>query len=139
MRKPRIIIFDDDVFIMDMLKRMFLMRDYEVFTYNNPTICPIYEKPVDSCLKIDPCSDIILTDLIMPRMNGIELLEYQYQRGCPVDIRNKAIISGATDKIDAILKTGYIYFKKPFKFSEISDWLKECEKRIDLSQPLSPL
>jgi CheY-like chemotaxis protein len=80
MRKPRVLIYDDDD-ILELLKYTFSRIDYEVFTYTETIVCPIYEKNADNCIENNPCADIIFTDSQMPRMNGIELLEKQYLRG----------------------------------------------------------
>ena len=137
-RKPRAIIFDDEELFLNTLKKWFSHKNYEVFTFNKPIVCPIYEKRTDNCMKVNPCADVIITDFKMPEMNGIELLQYQSQRGCKLDIRNKAIISGYIDDESrkAIEKLGCSFFEKPLELSLISDWLNTCEKRIDLSLPL---
>jgi CheY-like chemotaxis protein len=141
MRKPRAIIFDDHETTLLALKKWMSKRGYEVIAFNEPIICPIYEKKTESCIKENQCADIIITDFKMPRMNGIELLQYQSQRGCTLDIKNKAIISAYMDDENkkAIKKIGCIFFEKPLELSELSDWLSECEKRIDLLLPLGSL
>jgi DNA-binding response OmpR family regulator len=141
MRKPRVIIYDDDVNILDLLKDYLSQRDYEVLTYNEPIDCPIYEKNADNCIDHNPCADSILTDFRMPRMNGVELMEKQSQRGCKLGIENKAIISGSIDcdTIRLIENFGCTYFKKPFSLKELSSWLIERVKNMDLSQPLAVL
>ena len=139
MRKIRIIIFDDDVVTLRLLKILLTDRNYEVLSFNEPIICPIYEKNTGNCTKDNQCADIIITDFEMPKMNGSELLQKQSERGCKVDIRNKAIISGNIDNENVIKKLGYAFFKKPIELSELIEWLNECEKRVDLSLPLGIL
>lgn len=141
MRKPRVIVLDDEPFVLDMLGRFFDQRGYEVLSYAEPVICPLYEKCAESCEKVVPCADVVITDLKMPKMSGIELLERQTKRGCKLDVRNKAVISGHFEegsirKIDGM---GCARFEKPFGLSALSGWLRECEQRIDLSQPLNAL
>lgn len=140
-RKARVMIFDDEENFLNNLKRWFSHKDYEVFTFNNPIVCSIYEERIDQCIKENPCADIIITDLNMPEMNGIELLQYQSRRGCKIEIRNKAIISGYIDDENrkAIENLGCSFFLKPLELSLISDWLNTCEKRIDLSLPLDTI
>jgi len=140
-RKPRVMIIDDEAIFLDSLKRWLSRRNYEVFTFNNPTVCPVYEKKTGNCMKENPCADIIITDFNMPGMNGFEFLQYQSQRGCKIDKRNKAIVSGYIDyeTIEIINKSDYSFFEKPLDLSLMSDWLNECKKRIDLSLPAGSL
>jgi DNA-binding NtrC family response regulator len=139
MRKLRIVIIDDDVLILHSLSRWLSKKGYEVLTFNEPQICPLDEKKTDNCIKENLCADIFITDCQMPKINGVELLQKQSQRGCKLSIRNKAIISGSTDDEvgRSIEKLGCSFFKKPIELSELHDWLNKCEKRINLSLPLA--
>jgi response regulator RpfG family c-di-GMP phosphodiesterase len=141
MRKPRVIILDDEEIVLYNLREWMSKKGFEVLIFNEPKVCPIQGNNGEYCTKEKQCADILITDYKMPQISGIELLQKQSKRRCPIDIRNKTIISGSTD--DEIKKTTYelrcSLFKKPFRLSEISDWLSECKKRIDLSVPLCSL
>ena len=136
--RKRALIFDDDVLILQFLKAVLAKMDYEVFTYNEPTVCPIYEKNAEHCNQKNPCADLVITDFEMPKMNGIELLQNQSKRGCPVDFSNKALISGrgSVANAETIKQLGVSFFIKPINMDKITHWVKECEQHIDLSQPL---
>ena len=141
MRKLKILIIDDEPMVLDSLNIWLSKRGYEVQTFIEPTVCSIYEKKTDDCSKENRCADIIITDYKMPRMNGIELLQYQSQRGCTLDIRNKVVITGyMDDEIKKVIEDmGCSFFEKPLELSLILDWINECEKHIDLSLPLGGL
>ena len=141
MRKLRAIVFDDEEFIVDLFARYFGAMDYEVMTYTEPLICPIYEKNAEACTNEHPCADIIITDFRMPRMNGLEVIASQAARGCKLTARNKAVVSGYLDDESQvkIKQLGCRIFTKPIDFAELSDWVAECEKRIDRSRPLGPI
>ncbi len=120
MRKKRALIFDDDVSILQLLKAVLSNMDYEVFTYNEPTVCPIYERNAEHCNQKAPCADILITDFEMPQMNGIELLQNQTRRGCPLNPRNKTVISGneSIGNDETIKQLGVSFFKKPINIGE---------------------
>lgn len=141
MRKPRVIIYDDDVTVLDMLKTFLIRRGYEVLAFNEPISCPIYEKLASCCEVAYACADITISDFNMPRMNGIQLLELQSQRKCKIDIRNKAIISGhfSDETLREIENMGCSFINKPFRLSEIAHWLDTCANRMDLSRPVGDL
>ncbi len=136
MRKKRAIVFDDEPTILELLSTFLERRGFEVIAFSEPVICPIYYKELDSCENVKPCADVLITDNKMPGISGIELLMRQYDRGCQMDIRNKAVISGyfSPDDIKLIDYIGFKVLNKPFTSKELSSWVDECEQRIDLSQ-----
>ena len=139
MRKPRVIIIDDDLIYLDLMKLYFTNWGYEVFAYNTPAVCPLNKDLSDACSSLSPCADILISDFKMPVMSGIELLQQQSKKGCKIDVRMKAIISGFSDEeiITSCKDLGCRYFQKPFSFSELSGWLKKCEQFFDFSRQLS--
>jgi len=140
MRKPRVVVFDDESFILSMLRDFFQMRGYEVLSYSDPTmICPLPGSGSDVCRHFEACADIMLTDFNMPGLNGVELFEHQKNRGCPLNSRNKAVMSGYIDSVHRrkIDDHGFHFMQKPFTIFKLSDWLAACEQRMDLSRPLA--
>lgn len=137
-RKKRAVIYDDNDMILKVLKEILSMRDYEVFTFQSPVICPLGEIEKNICMKPYPCSDIIISDFDMPKMDGITLFRQQLQMDCKVDIRNKAIMSGYLEERNNTMldELGVHFFQKPINFSDLSAWLDQCEQRINLYQPL---
>jgi len=132
-------LYDDDQIVLDMLKLFFVRRGYEVFDYIEPVVCPLKKNPDERCDNFHPCADVIISDYQMPKMTGLELLQKQSKKGCKVDIKMKAIMSGNSDEkiIAKCNDLGYCFFQKPFTFSKLSIWLSEQEKFFDLSQQLA--
>jgi DNA-binding response OmpR family regulator len=138
LRKPRILIFDDDAQILNMLEKYFALKGYEVFAFNEPTSCSIYGESIDSCTNLYACADIMITDFDMPKMTGVKMIEQQIARGCRLTPKNKAVISGFLDDeyIRKVGEMGCAFFKKPFLLTDLDPWIKECEGRMDLSRPI---
>ncbi len=138
MRKRRAVIIDDEEIIVDLFKDFFFERKYEVLAYTGPVVCPMRDEKGNLCNTVYPCADVIITDFEMPRMNGLELLQEQSRHGCNLKRENKAVMSGHLDEEShwKVKQLGYAFFQKPIDFSKFSAWLDECEKRMDLSQPL---
>ncbi len=66
--KKKILIVDDDTFLLDMYAFKFSQHNFEVHTASGGA--QVIEKLKD---KLEP--DIILMDIIMPEMDGFEMLE----------------------------------------------------------------
>ena len=138
MRKRRAIVFDDESVILDILNTYLSGRGYEVFCFAEPIVCPIFRNSERHCHIEKPCADILITDFTMSGMNGIALLERQLEKGCKLDIRNKALISGFLDEegVMKVNQSGYTFIRKPFRLSELSAWIDACEERMPLSVPV---
>ena len=138
MRKPRVMIFDDEPTLLELLELCFAKWGYEVFSYQSPVVCPLNGSSAGSCECLAPCADLVISDFQMPQMTGLELFHLQEQKGCKVDKKMRAIMSGHSD--GELLKhcedLGYRFFEKPFSCSDLSDWLSECEGNFDLSKQL---
>ena len=139
MRKPRAIVCDDDESMQRLFRHALEAFGYEVLTAGTPMTCAFYRDHLDSCPQHDRCTDILITDNNMPNMTGLELLEIQHHGGCKLTSKNKALMTGREDpelrKRAAVL--GCHFFPKPLLISTLLAWLKECENRIDLSEPLA--
>ena len=138
MRKRRAIIFDDEDFVLTLLADVFQMRGYEVVCFKDSSnICPLQGRHVADC-GFSPCADVLLTDFHMPGMNGLELLRRQKAKGCVMDSRNKAVISGNIDgeSLQQISDMGCSFFQKPFSIQALLEWIEQCESRADIVQPL---
>jgi DNA-binding NtrC family response regulator len=133
LRKPRIIIFDDDPVFLHLLEAYFSMKKFEVRSFGQPVLCIC---TADCCG--DPCADIVITDFAMPGITGIEILAHQSLRKCPIDVKNKAVLSGKPpdECVDKMRGLAEAFFQKPFRMDELGEWAKECLRRADLSKPL---
>ena len=82
------------------------------------------------------CADIIITDIDMPKITGLDFIENQLKRGCKV--RNLATMSGSwsDSQMKRAAELGCKAFTKPFDINELMSWLNHCEKSIDPARRL---
>ena len=133
----RALIFDDDSAIRKVLWMFFDSRGYEVFTFPNPALCPLAEETVCPCPEDQSCTDVIISDIKMPLLNGLDFIAEQIEKGCKC--KNIALMSGRFTMADfAKAKTlGLTLFPKPFSLAEIRKWLVDIETDIDPSRKLA--
>ena len=110
---------------------------YEVHTFSNPAMCPLYYGAGHNCQLDYPCSDIIISDLNMPFENGLEFIKYLLDKGCKVKFR--ALMSANWDEFDVhdAKNLGCKIFCKPFNIEELLSWLDNCRQKIDAKRVLS--
>ncbi len=109
--RPRVLIVDDEKFIRDILADFLGMEGFVVRTAEDGAAALIE-------LNASPY-DIVISDLKMPRMGGIELLE-QMTRAAPNALT--VIMTGfgtVETAIDAMKRGAYDYILKPFKVEEV--------------------
>ena len=107
-KKYSIVIIDDEVEILDMLSR-FLSRNqnFAVQTFSNPVSAL-------SSINNNTKYDLVLLDIIMPQMNGVDVLEKLKE----INSDQKVIMMTAYSTLDKVLKSHKIgatnYVMKPF-------------------------
>jgi CheY-like chemotaxis protein len=128
----KVVIFDDDKDVLDLLTALVTDRGHEALSYSEPTLCPLYLNLSCTCTSGEACGDILITDNHMPQMSGLEFIQEQSLRGCKGINRNKAILSGAwsPEELQLANSLGCKIFYKPFDIKEFIEWIEECEANI---------
>lgn len=109
----KILIVDDDIELLKMLKSYFEIKKYEVLTAKNGA---------EGLKKAEANPDIILLDVNMPQIDGIEVCRrIRDQVACPILFLTARVEE--QDRINGLLSGGDDYILKPFS-------LKELEARI---------
>ncbi len=137
--RPRILIFEDNYTLRSTLKYILNERSYEVFTFSDPRMCPIYDSINHKCPVDHACVDIIISNVNMPSKTGLELIKDRQQKGCKVKYR--VLMSG--DWTDSDLKyaqdLGCHIFHMPVDIRKMLKWLDDCVEKIKPDRKLSDL
>ena len=105
----KILIVDDERSILDMLKLQLESEDYIVYTAINA------KEALD---KLSNCPDIILLDINMSGMNGLDLcVSIRDFVSCPILFLTARV--SEQDKINGLMAGGDDYITKPFSMSEL--------------------
>ena len=133
----RAFVFDDDSQIRSLLWTLLDRRGYEVFTFPDPGLCPLYLLHECQCSDGQACTDIIISDMNMPDVKGLDFVEAQMEKGCKC--RNIALMSGDWSESDLLRakSIGCRVFFKPFLIEPVDQWLDEVEKTTDPERKLA--
>lgn len=107
-KKYSILVIDDEIEILDMLSR-FLNRNpnFSVQTFSNPVSAL-------SSINNNTKYDLVLLDIMMPQMNGLDVLEKLKE----INSDQKVIMMTAYSTLDKVLKSHKIgatnYIMRPF-------------------------
>ena len=128
------LVIDDEAPIRQLVHRML-----------EPDVCRVLEAPdAETGLRMieldDPRVDVVLTDWIMPGLDGLDVIEVlrRYRPGLPV-----AVISGYTATLHPVVGDGarYRMLQKPFTAEQIqqtvSDMVASARRLRDAARELS--
>jgi DNA-binding response OmpR family regulator len=137
--KPRAYIFEDEPVIREILANILDRRGYEVIRYPDPSVCPLNSIGQCPCPIGAVCADVIVSDIQMPRVNGIDFIQHLIEKGCKST--HIALMSGSWTESDLAraVELGCKIFRKPFAFSNLLKWLEEVESKIPSERRLFDL
>lgn len=125
---PTILIADDEPNIRRVLEAMFQKEGYNVFTAENG------RKALD-LIKENRNTDVLISDLIMPDMNGVELLEIVRENNPQVSVVMITAHGTIKTAVDAMRMGAFDYVTKPFDLDELKTLVKKAIERKSLSTP----
>ena len=124
-RLIRIAVIDDEPLVLRNLQRKISKSGYQVETFQNP------QKAIDR-MKIAPF-DVILTDLHMPEMDGIQVLakiRENYPKAEVIIITGYASIDSA---VEAVKQGAFYYIEKPFTPEQVMLILNRAIEKVRLA------
>ena len=125
--KRKILIVDDDTFLLDMYALKFSQNNFEVYTAGSGV--QAIEK-----MKAGLSPDVMLMDIIMPEMDGFEMLvQINTQKLCPKC--TKIVLSNKSDQADIdegnrLGVAGYIVKANSTPAEVIDQVVKILEKNV---------
>mgnify|MGYP003959056111 CR=1 FL=1 len=124
--KIKAIVLDDDDSIRTLTSEILKDRGYDVCASSEPLFSPVYLNEECTCSD-EHCSTIVITDINMPNLNGLEMLE-QIQK---LDKNVPAVIMSAYKELDyyqnAIELNVAGYIVKP---TSVTDIVQKIDKKV---------
>lgn len=122
----RVLVADDDIEIVNLISIYLKNEQYEIVKVHDG-------EAALKALEEDPEINMVLLDIMMPKMDGMEVLEKMRARG---DHRPVIILSAKADRLDKV--TGLIsgaddYVTKPFDELEVIARIKSLIRRQNLT------
>jgi len=139
--RTRILLFEDEATTRRMLTTFLRAKGFEVLDFTSPVNCALVTEQKCSCPREHACADVIITDMNMPHMSGLELVRFQLEKGCHAPPQNKAVISAALtpEQVQEFRALGCCYLRKPFKLQDLLDWVRACEQNIPVGRKLTKI
>lgn len=121
--RARVLVFDDEPIIHEVFRSLCKRRGYEVLAFTDPEHCLLHTLNQCPCKGGARCADIIISDLNMPNVRGLDFLEGLLRKGCKCHAL--ALMSGSwTDEdVARAERLGIKLFAKPFHIHELFAWL----------------
>jgi DNA-binding response OmpR family regulator len=133
----RVLVIDDNADIRELLETALSGKGYEVTTLSDATQFPYINMATCPCPVGRPCTDILIADIVMPKIDGVDFFRKLKNAGChPLRWGTAAIMSGylTIHYMNELNNLGVHYFRKPFELGEILAWLEECQQQLNAQQ-----
>ncbi len=127
--KPRVLVVDDEPGLRDMLSILFKREGFDV------TLAPGFAMARDAALNAPEPYAVVLTDLLMPDGNGMDLVSLVRQRSARTEVIVMTAHGGVETAIEAMKRGAYDFVTKPFATNELRALVhKALEKRAIVSE-----
>lgn len=119
-----ILVIEDDLRMKELISEILISEGFNVTSFSEPR---------DALIKLESSAfDIVITDLKMPHMDGIEVLEF-----CKTKFPDMPVIiitaHGTIESaIDAMKKGAYDFIQKPFDPDQVVLVVKRASKIVEL-------
>jgi two-component system response regulator PilR (NtrC family) len=122
----KILVVDDEQSMREFLEILLSKEGHEV-------VCVDSGEPAVQRSRENEDFDLVITDLKMPRVGGIEVLE-TFKRSAPeIEVIVMTAYSTTETAIQAMKKGAYDYLSKPFQVDEIRVIIEKCLEKRALS------
>lgn len=117
-KKPRILIVDDEEIARNNLEHILKKEDYTIITAASGS---------EAIEKLNTSDfDVVLTDLRMEKVNGIDVLEKTKGKYPDAQVIMITAYAAVDSAIEAIKRGAFHYIAKPFRLDEVRSTVKEA-------------
>ncbi len=121
----RVLVVDDDVSLREFLTIFLRKEGHEVVVAGNGL-------QALEVLQHDTAIDLVLCDVRMPRMSGLDLLSELQERGIKSQVVVMTAYSTTEVALEAMRRGAYDYIVKPFQLDEVRLIIEKCLEKSAL-------
>jgi len=121
----RILVVDDDVSLREFLTIFLRKEGHDVLVAGNGL-------QALEVLQHDTAIDLVLCDVRMPRMSGLDLLSELQERGIKAQVVVMTAYSTTEVALEAMRRGAYDYIVKPFQLDEVRLIIAKCLEKSAL-------
>lgn len=118
---PHVLLIEDDTRVSSLIQRGLQEQDFDV------TVA--YDGEMGRRLAAGQSFDVIITDIILPKLNGLELCKLLREQGVQTPILMLTALGTTDDKIEGFDTGADDYMVKPFEMRELMARLRVLLKR----------
>jgi DNA-binding NtrC family response regulator len=127
----RILVIDDEINMLNLLKKILSKEGYEV------TTCPTAEEALEQLGR--KVYDLIVADLVLPGINGIELLKTVKKDMPTIPFILITAFASIESAVEAMKMGAFDYLAKPFQTEELKITIRKAIEQQELSSELQRL
>jgi len=137
----RVLVVDDEEPMRHMLSLLLAREGYEVETVasGEDAVERLSEERAEGQAEAQPEIDVVLTDVRMPGMGGLGLVEWTHAELPELTVIVMSAFGSVQLAIDAMHRGAYDYLSKPFKQDEVVLALRKAQERLRLRRENSAL
>lgn len=137
----RVLFFEDEALIRGSISTYLRRKGYEVLDFPSPLFSVLASAETCTCPTDYACTDIIVTDMNMPGMTGLDFIRMSATKSCRVAARNIIVISTALSREQEAELRGYgcHFLPKPFMLIELLGVIQACERNLSPRRKLIPV
>lgn len=131
--KKRVFVVDDEPKIGDLFSNVLQRDGYQVETFMNPL------DMLDQLSDETQHPDVILADMMLPDLSGVELLEVLDERSVNVPVIIMTAHSSVQTAVEAMQHGAFHYLQKPVNLEEMRALLKKALELHDVQKELKTI
>ena len=131
MAKRGILIVEDDATLRRILRDVLTIKGYEVVVASDGEQgCRLFS---------EHDVDLVIADVMMPRMDGFEMVRRMHERGAATQFIFLSALDSAEDVVEGFRAGGHDYLRKPFDMSELLVRVESLLSRLEVPDVSSEL